>query len=650
MTMIGKFDGDNGEIRNLAGIPWRQYLQEKDYNKDINKMCDLCIKEQVKKYGTRTIKCSGLLSADEMVPAQYSHMFSQEERDLMEEAINPYYWAAKNIDIENDNPSTKIFIPRWYQEQYIRCSAPRKTIRAGRRAGKTEGIVIALLHKLLTNEKYNVLVVTPYDSQAEEIYSKAKRILNNLTTPYDELVESARESPNYQIKFKNGSKLKAFTAGNSGAAQVRGQPANLIYIDETDLLGQKDFNSILAILLDKADTEFWVSSTPDGEKQMYRLSQDKSYKEFHFPSFVLPHYTDDLDNDMRGQSDEMGYVQEVMAEFGASRAGVFQKYYVDKCSNIEFSETPEGILTNRGNFIVTMGCDWNHEGIGTRIVALAYDKTEQLFFIAEKATVSKEGWTQTAAMEKIIELNRKYRFDKIYVDRGFGYTQIETLKSFAMSQFGKLAVGHPDLFLAEIVGVDFGSKIEVKDPYTGTDIKKDMKPYMVETLNRIIEKLAIKFDKLLDKPILDQLKGYQEKRSISGRPTYSASSAVIGDHDLDALMLASLAYNIEYSEIFANMRSTLAIRILSSEEVYGKNMTHLNPKSSNKNIDYGLDIHTKKRENCAPGNRTGYATTKASMPQERGTPGEIRVSTSSIFAGHTVMSGRNRQHTRAAFK
>ena len=311
---------------------------------------------------------------------------------------------------------------------------------------------------------------------------------------------------------------------------------------------------------------------------------------------------------------------------------------------------PEGILTNRGNFIVTMGCDWNHEGIGTRIVALAYDKTEQLFFIAEKATVSKEGWTQTAAMEKIIELNRKYRFDKIYVDRGFGYTQIETLKSFAMSQFGKLAVGHPDLFLAEIVGVDFGSKIEVKDPYTGTDIKKDMKPYMVETLNRIIEKLAIKFDKLLDKPILDQLKGYQEKRSISGRPTYSASSAVIGDHDLDALMLASLAYNIEYSEIFANMRSTLAIRILSSEEVYGKNMTHLNPKSSNKNIDYGLDIHTKKRENCAPGNRTGYATTKASMPQERGTPGEIRVSTSSIFAGHTVMSGRNRQHTRAAFK
>lgn len=516
----------------------------------------------------------------------------------------------------------------------------------------TEGIVIALLHKLLTNEKYNVLVVTPYDSQAEEIYSKAKRILSNLNTPYEELVESARESPNYQIKFKNGSKLKAFTAGNSGAAQVRGQPANLIYIDETDLLGQKDFNSILAILLDKADTEFWVSSTPDGEKQMYRLSQDKAYKEFHFPSFVLPHYTDDLDNDMRSQSDEMGYVQEVMAEFGTSRAGVFQKYYVDRCSNIDYSRTQEEVISNRANYIITMGCDWNHEGIGTRIVALAYDRTDGLFFILDKAMVSKEGWTQTSAMEKIIEFNRRYRFDKIYVDRGFGYTQIEMLKSFAISQFGKLPPNHPDLFLAEIVGIDFGSKLEVKDPYSGADVKKDVKPYMVETLNRIIEKVLIKFDKVADKAVMEQLKGYQEKRSVSGRPTYSASSAIIGDHDLDALMLASFAYNVEYSDIFANMKSTLAIRILSTEDMYGKNMSHLNPSTTNNetNLDNQLDIRGKKRENYSPSNRTAYASSTPRVAQEKGVGTEMRVSNNNVYAGHTIMNGRSKANTRASFK
>ncbi len=649
MSDIGRFDGSTGEARNLADIPWREYLSQKNYNKDINSMCDLCIKDQIKKYGQQTIRCEGMLSGKKTIPEQFAHMFTEEELDLVEQSINPYHWAAKNIDTANENPSTKLFMPRWYQEFILRCSAKRKTIRAGRRIGKTQSITMGLIHKMLTNEKYYVLVVTPFDAQAEEVYVKAKQILNNLNEPYAEIVESAKESPNYQIKLRNGSRLRAFTAGASGAAQVRGQPANLIYIDEVDYLGQKDFNSILAILLDKPDTELWVTSTPDGEKQLYRLSQDKAYKEFHFPSYVLPHYNDDVDNDLRSQSDEMGYVQEVMAEFGSSKAGVFQKYYVDLCSKSEYSMSQDLILMNRHNFIITMGCDWNHEAIGTRIIALAYDKSKKVFFVAEKASISKEGWTQTAAMEKIIDLNRKYKFDKIYVDRGFGYTQIETLKSFAMSQFGKLPPGHPDLFLAEIVGVDFSSKIEVKDPYTGQDVKKDVKPFMVGVLNRVIEKVAIRFDPLEDKALTDQLKGYQEKRSISGRPTYSASSATVGDHDLDALMLAMFAFNVEYDDIFANMKSQLAINILSAKEVHGVSIEHLNP---NKQKVYdGLEIRTKKRENHTPGSRTSYKGAEKSMYEEKGVGSEIRSDMGlGIPPQHYTRSYKNNGTRRASFK
>lgn len=648
MTEIGKFDGITGEAKNLAEIPWREYLENKKYNKDINSMCDLCIKDQIKKYGQQTIRCEGMLSGKKTIPEQFAHMFTEEELDLVEQSINPYHWAAKNIDTANENPSTKLFMPRWYQEFILRCSAKRKTIRAGRRIGKTQSITMGLIHKMLTNEKYYVLVVTPFDAQAEEVYVKAKQILNNLNEPYAEIVESAKESPNYQIKLRNGSRLRAFTAGASGAAQVRGQPANLIYIDEVDYLGQKDFNSILAILLDKPDTELWVTSTPDGEKQLYRLSQDKAYREFHFPSFVLPHYNDDVDNDLRSQSDEMGYVQEVMAEFGSSKAGVFQKYYVDMCGKVQYGIAEETVLANRHNFIITMGCDWNHEAIGTRIVALAYDKSKKVFFIAEKASVSKEGWTQTAAMEKIIQLNRKYKFDKIYVDRGFGYTQIETLKSFAMSQFGKLPVGHPDLYLSEIVGIDFSSKIEVKDPYTGADVKKDVKPFMVSVLNRVIEKVAIKFDENSDKAVMDQLKGYQEKRSISGRPTYSASSPTVGDHDLDALMLAMFAFNVEYDDIFIAMKSQLAIHVLKATEMYGENIQNLNPNKS-KQYD-GLEIKTKKRENYSPGRRTTYMDSRH-QESERTNSSEIRIDSrpGMMPVGYT-RSTYNSGTRRASFK
>ena len=646
MTEIGRFNGISGENTNLSEIPWRDYLARKAYNKDINQMCSMCIKDQISKHGQITIKCDGLLSGKSKIPEQFMHHFSEEEMDIVEQSINPYYWAEKNIDVKNENPSTKLFMPRWYQEQFLRCSARRKTIRAGRRIGKSQGITMGLLHKMLTTEKYYVLVVAPYDAQAEEIYVKAKQILNNLNEPYDEIVESAKESPNYQIKLRNGSRLRCFTAGSSGAAQVRGQPANLIYIDEVDYLGQKDFNSILAILLDKPDTELWVTSTPDGEKQLYRLSQDKAYKEFHFPSFVLPHYNDDIDNDLRSQSDDMGYVQEVMAEFGTSRAGVFQKYFIDLCSKLSINNTDQAsVLANRRNYIITMGCDWNHEGIGTRIVALAYDRINKLFFIVDKATVSKEGWTQTAAMEKIIELNRKYVFDKVYVDRGFGYTQVETLKSFAIAQFGKLPKGHPDLMLAEIVGVDFSSKIEVQDPYTNQIVKKDVKPFMVSILNKVIEKVAIKFDEKFDLAIIAQLKGYEEKRSASGKPTYFASSATVGDHDLDALLLAMFAFNVEYDEIFSAMKSQLAINVLSAKDVHGKDIKHLNPNHNQTT----LEIKTKKRDNYSPGSRTASFKRTVAM-EEKGSPGEIRSELFDTTNWHGLTNRNRTTHRRASFK
>jgi len=471
----------------------------------------------------------------------------------------------------------------------------------------TFGVVLSLLHRMLTNNNYNVLVVTPFDSQSEEVFTTMKKLLMNLEQPYNSIVKRAKESP-YYIELRNGSRMKAFTVGNSGGGQIRGQPADILYVDEADLLTQKDFNSILAIMLDKPDTEMWVSSTPDGERQMYKLSQDEAFKEFHFPSSVLPHYNDKIDRDLRNQSDEMGYVQEVLAEFGASRLGVFQKYYIDMCSKLEYKITQEDVLARRGDFIVTMGCDWNHDQIGTRICVLAYDKKNNIFSIAEKVAVSKEGWTQTMAMEKIIQLNRKYRFEKIYIDEGYGATQAEMLKGFAIEQFGKLPKNHPDLYLSELRAINFSSKIEIKDPYTGLDSKKDIKPYMVETLNRLIEKMVIKLNPEEDKKLIEQLKGYEEKRGVTGRPTYYASNATVGDHDLDALMLAALAYNLEFSEIFANLRTEIAIKVLSQEDIHGASTTHLRPSAaySGSTTNDALEIRTRKRENCSPKSRVLY--------------------------------------------
>ena len=104
MTEIGRFNGISGENTNLSEIPWRDYLTRKAYNKDINQMCSMCIKDQISKHGQITIKCDGILSGKAKIPEQFMHHFSEEEMDIVEQSINPYYWAEKNIDIKNDNP------------------------------------------------------------------------------------------------------------------------------------------------------------------------------------------------------------------------------------------------------------------------------------------------------------------------------------------------------------------------------------------------------------------------------------------------------------------------------------------------------------------------------------------------------------------
>ena len=56
-------DNDNDRVLKRSQLYWKDYLRDKDYNKDINKMCELCIKEQKETHGKVVINCKGLADA-----------------------------------------------------------------------------------------------------------------------------------------------------------------------------------------------------------------------------------------------------------------------------------------------------------------------------------------------------------------------------------------------------------------------------------------------------------------------------------------------------------------------------------------------------------------------------------------------------------
>lgn len=327
-------------------------------------------------------------------------------------------------------------------------------------------------------------------------------------------------------------------------------------VHNCDFLSSKDMNSITAILADTAETEFWASSTPIGENNLYRLSKNAKFKEFHYPTYVSPTYNDDMDEDFKSQMDQTGIIQEILADFGADDNMVFQIQFIENCTlDKEQSIDIEQIRHKRQDYFITMGVDWNHDKVGTRIILVARHKAGSKYLIISKNRVAIQNWTQPEAVKLVKQLNREWAVDYIYVDEGFGITQLGYIKSAGMEAMSytdpeDLKYQHLDIRLLDTEGVQFGSNLTITDVDSNLAMRKQTKQFLVETLVNVVAEGKIVLQEDEDRDIITQMKNYYVKsRSASGLKVYSARDKIkIGDHDLDALMLAIFAFQQKIEE------------------------------------------------------------------------------------------------------
>ena len=159
------------------------------------------------------------------------------------------------------------------------------------------------------------------------------------------------------------------------------------------------------------------------------------------------------------------------------------------------------------------------------MVCVEYDRFHQdengrivpCFKILFREEISRSNFTYTNAMNRVIELNREFKFDWIAIDRGYGETQLEL--------FHKYGEQHPESGFAEkVVGYQFSQKIEVTDPYTRKKDEKHMKPFMVNNSVNVFEKGKMILDPS-DKYIIEELEEYRVKTiSAAGLPTYTSEN------------------------------------------------------------------------------------------------------------------------------
>jgi hypothetical protein len=457
-------------------------------------------------------------------------------------AKDPVIWSREFLGVE----------PRVYQILILRDPSLRKVLRAGRRLGKTVSLAITLLHYSYTNNDGRSLVIAPMKSQVELIYQELVRMASKNEVVKNSITRKVT-SPQFMMQFSNGSTIRFFTSGirSGGKSDVaRGQEAHLIILDEMDYMHNDDLDALYAMLQktaeDQPDKVMIGASTPTGRRERFwQWCMSPRFKEFYYPSYVNPFFSKEQEEEFREQYNPSAYRHEIEADWGEDSEGVYPRKLVDQAFiSPGWEYEPE--ITSRNSFF-TIGVDWDKYGAGTNIVVVEVcdENHEDPRFrgksrVYYREEIPKSDFTLTKAVDRIIELNNLLQPMHIYIDRGYGDVQLELLKKHGHE--------HPGSMLKERVrGISFSESIDIRDPITKLNIKKEMKPFMVNNLRDFLEKGSIFFPES-DEEMYMQLISYVVIRTTSvGRPVFEASGSAM-DHAHDALMLALLAITQNYGE------------------------------------------------------------------------------------------------------
>jgi hypothetical protein len=465
--------------------------------------------------------------------------------------------------------------------------------RIGRRAGKTVSLGVYAIWKAFTTPNTRVLIITPYESQVKLIFDDTIRPLIADSPMIRNSIVKDRSQP-FWIEFSHGSAILGMTAGTRSGqhgTSIRGQTANVVILDEADFLTPQSHAAIDAIFHENEKVEMWASSTPTGKREwFYNVCTDRrlGYKEFHYPSMVSPTWNPEFEQEARLTITEEEFEHEYLADWGSQAQGVFNPIYVDQCV-VDYSYDELDIRKVPGNIRV-MGVDWNAAKNGIQIVIVEFcmepihinfkitlenddleaepevetirQEVKDKFVVLRRLQITDKEMTQAKGINAILKLMAEYDVDHLYVDEGYGHTNVEDLYNSADD--------YPQLRIKDkLKPVNLSGKIQIRDPQTRKIEEKPLKPYMVNNSKLRVEQLSCILPQHEDYPtgIVGQMRNYLVVRiSDKGYPTYSSEN----DHALDAWMIAMLGFAEEYSEL----KGSDAVRFLRAVKAEAMRTLH----------------------------------------------------------------------------
>ena len=484
---------------------------------------------------------------------------------------DPVLWA-KAFVISNDALAKKVgpWKARDYQEEMLRDKSLYKVYRCGRRIGKSETMIIEGLHKAYTHEGFRILYVTPYETQVNLVFMRMRELIQN--SPLLKIEVTKMKNSPYTIEFRNGSVIMGFTTGassGSGAASVRGQRADWLFLDEIDYMGTDDYSTVAMIAGERSDIGMTCSSTPTGaRREFYKMCTDPAwgYSQHFHPSMHNPGWCQEMEDKYRAMLTPSQYEHEILAEFGTEESGVFPKDKLDAALKFDYyTYSPLTSIQLRNLMGGPMPCmldydddhiappnpygfrcvgvDFDQFQAGSSIIVLDYDVNLKKFKVIKRVEVPRAEYSLDNAVNWIIRINNIYNPSWIFCDRGYGDYQIERLHIYGDE--------HPSSGLKnKVIGYQFKENIEIIDPVTKEKKNEPIKQFMVNQLILSFERDRIAlspFDEVLHKQLVDYSVDHM---GASGKPIYTSKN----EHFVDALGLAHLAFVLKFPKLTAAIK------------------------------------------------------------------------------------------------
>ena len=241
--------------------------------------------------------------------------------------------------------------PHGKQIEFLRSTAKRKVIRAGRRGGKTYGASIYAVEKFLEGKR--VLYATPTQEQVDRFWYL---VCEALREPIEAGIFYKNETKHLIELAGTEQRIRAKTAWN--ADTLRGDFADELILDEFQLMNEDTWGVVGApMLMDNNGNAIFIYTPPSLQSRSVTKANDpqhaaKLFKKaaadttgrwqaFHFSTYDNPYIDKAVIDDLANDMSSIAYRMEIMAEDideapGAlwKRANI-EKYRVDKSPELK---------------------------------------------------------------------------------------------------------------------------------------------------------------------------------------------------------------------------------------------------------------------------------------------------------------------------